>query len=193
MLANGLSVARIFLAPAVVYGLYRDGQGVGPITLALMLVAGSTDFLDGWAARRWGQPSRLGRMLDPLADKLFIGCVCISLVLLRGFPLWLVILQVTRDVAIVGVGTFLLRSRQLVVPASTLGKIATWAMALSMLAHVLSLSAPWDSLSQGVTAVFIVASAGGYARSLVGIVREPSLAIATQSPAVASSCNLPDA
>ena len=89
MLANGLSLSRICLAPVVVYGLYRDGQGVGPITLVLMLVAGVTDLLDGWVARRLGQTSRLGRVLDPLADKLFIGSVCVGLVVLRAFPFWL--------------------------------------------------------------------------------------------------------
>ena len=174
MLANGLSVARICLAPIVIYSLYRDGQGVGRLSLALMLIAGATDLIDGWVARKLGQASRLGRILDPLADKIFIGSVCVGLVVLRAFPAWLLALQATRDLAILSAGFFLLRSRQIVVPASLLGKIATWAMALAMLAHVLSLSAPWDSLSQGVTAVLIVASAGGYARSFVGIVRKPT-------------------
>ena len=70
MLANGLSVARVFLAPAVAYSLYRDGQGLGhlTLTLTLMLAAGATDILDGWAARRLGQTSPLGRVLDPLAE-----------------------------------------------------------------------------------------------------------------------------
>jgi cardiolipin synthase len=180
MLANGLSVARVFLAPAVVYGLYRDGQGIGPTTLMLMLIAGATDFLDGWAARRWGQPSRLGRILDPLADKLFIGSVCISLVWLRGFPAWLVVLQVSRDIVIVSIGMFLLHSRRLVIPASTLGKIATWAMALSMLIHVVSLGAPWNTLSQALTAALIIVSAGGYTRSLVTTKRDSAIADSTQ-------------
>ena len=68
MLAKGLSVARVFLGPAVAYSLYRDGQGLGHLTLTLMLAAGATDILDGWAARRLGQTSPLGRVLDPLAE-----------------------------------------------------------------------------------------------------------------------------
>jgi CDP-diacylglycerol--glycerol-3-phosphate 3-phosphatidyltransferase len=168
MLANGLTMARVFLAPAVAYSLYRDGQGIGHLTLTLMLAAGATDILDGWAARRLGQTSPLGRILDPLADKLFIGCVCVSLVLLRGFPAWLVALQAARDLAIVAVGTFLLRSRRHVVPASLLGKVATWSMGLTLLAHVLRLGEPWAALSQWVTALLIVVSGAGYARKLMG-------------------------
>ena len=114
MLANGLSLARILLAPAVAFSLYRDGQSTGTLTLALMLTGGATDLLDGWVARRLGQTSDLGRVLDPLADKIFIGCICICLVLLQGFPLWLVALQGIRDLAIVGVGVYLVRSRQFV-------------------------------------------------------------------------------
>jgi CDP-diacylglycerol--glycerol-3-phosphate 3-phosphatidyltransferase len=174
MLANGLSMARMFLAPAVAFSLFRDEHGTGQLTLVLMLTAGATDLLDGWTARRLGQTSNLGRILDPLADKVFIGTVCISLVVLRGFPLWLVALQATRDLAIVGFGSFLLRSRHLVVPASMFGKVATWAMAITILGHVLRLEAPWPSLSHGVTALMIVGSGAGYARWLSRIMRAPA-------------------
>jgi cardiolipin synthase len=171
MLANGLSLSRICLAPLVVYGLYRDGQGVGRLTLALMLVAGVSDLLDGWVARRLDQTTRLGRILDPLADKLFIGFVCVGLVALRAFPLWLVLLQATRDLAILSAGSYLLRTRQIVVAASLWGKVATWAMALTMLAHALVLGMPWSLLLQGVTALLIVVSGAGYVRQLRQIVR----------------------
>ena len=173
MIANGLSLARVFLGPAVAYGLYRDVQGIGPLTLALMLAAGATDLLDGWVARKLGQTSRLGRMLDPLADKLFIGCVCISLVFLRGFPAWLVVLQGMRDLIILGVGWFLLRSRGIVVAASLPGKVATWSMALAMLAFVLNVAEVWGMLLQWTTAILIVGSGAGYARQLTAILAHP--------------------
>ena len=171
MLANGLSVARMVLAPAVAFGLYRDTQGVGPLTLALMLSAGITDLLDGWVARRLGQSSELGRILDPLADKVFIGCVCLSLVVLREFPVWLVALQATRDLAIVGAGSFLLRSRRLVISASLFGKVATWAMATTLLGHVLGVETPWSTMLQVLTAALIVGSGAGYALQLRQIMR----------------------
>ncbi len=182
MLANGLSLARILLAPVVALSLYRDGQSTGMLTLALMLAAGATDLLDGWVARRLGQTSDLGRVLDPLADKIFIGCICICLVLLRDFPFWLVALQGARDLAIVGVGSYLLRSRHTVIPASLFGKIATWAMALTILAHVLNVDATWLRLAHVLTALLIVGSGGDYARRLRHILRQLD-----QSPAAAVS------
>jgi len=174
MLANGLSLSRMFLAPAVAFSLFRDGQGAGPLTLALMLTAGATDLLDGWTARRLGQTSNLGRILDPLADKVFIGSVCLFLVVFRGFPVWLVALQATRDLAILGCGSFLLRSRRLVVSASLFGKVATWAMAITILGHALRLESPWSSLSHALTAVLIIGSGAGYARQLSRILRAPA-------------------
>jgi cardiolipin synthase len=171
MLANALSVVRMLLAPAVVWGIWRDGQGISLWTLALMLAAGLTDLLDGWVARRLGQVSRWGRILDPVADKLFVGAVCVGLVLWRGFPLWLLALQAVRDVAILAAGVLLLRRHDVVVPASALGKAATWAMALTILGHVLSVGSPWDHLLQGLTGLLIVTSALGYSRRLLALLR----------------------
>lgn len=204
MIANGLSLARMLLAPIVAFSLYHDGHGASPLTLALMLTAGATDLLDGWAARRLGQTSALGRILDPLADKLFIGSVCVCLVLLRGFPLWLLLLQAVRDVAIVGVGGTLLRSRQLVIGASLGGKVATWVMALTMLGHVLQVGAPWSWLSYGLSAAAIVSSGAGYAWQLRTLLQSdpepqaqpPSASAApagSSAPSAASACNRTEA
>lgn len=194
VIANSLSLARILLAPAVALSLYRDGQGAGALTLALMLTAGATDLLDGWVARRLGQVSRLGRILDPLADKLFIGSVCVCLVILRGFPLWLLMLQAVRDVAIVGIGGALLRSRQLVIAASLFGKIATWVMALTMLGHVLEVGPPWSWLSYELAAALIVCSGAGYAWQLRVLLRDSQPPVADAGlPPAASSSNRTDA
>lgn len=172
MLANSLSMLRILLAPAVAWGLYRDGQGIGPLTLILMLGAGITDFLDGWAARRAGTDSQWGRILDPVADKLFVGAICLSLVLWREFPTWLLALQVGRDAAILLTGVVLLRTRRIVVAASVLGKVATWSMAITILAHVLDASAMWRAISYAITTALIVASSAGYAGTAIRLVRQ---------------------
>lgn len=172
MVANGLSALRILLAPAALASLHRDGQGLGPLSLALLLTAGLTDLLDGIAARRLGQTSRLGRILDPLADKIFIGSLCAGLVLWRAFPLWLLALQAVRDLAIIAGGAFLLRSRRVLVSPSPTGKGATWAMALTILAHALSLEGPLPAGLRVVTAALLLLSALGYGRVLVRRARE---------------------
>lgn len=171
MLPNALSLLRIALVPPVLYSLHRDGDGVSAATLTLFLLAGLTDVLDGLAARSLGQDSRLGRILDPVCDKVFVGCVGLALVLWRGLPLWLMAAQLARDAAILGAGLLLLRRRELVVPASWPGKATTWAMGLVILAFVVGLPAQIkEALTYGA-AVLVLLSSLDYLKILFRILR----------------------
>ena len=173
MLANALSLLRIALAPAVVFSLRDDGAQAGAVTLVLLGLAGATDILDGVVARRLRQASRLGRVLDPVADKIFIASVCAALVAWQSFPAWLLLLQVGRDAAILAAGTFLLRRRQ-VMGASPTGKAATWAMSLTILAYALVPGEPpMAGWLQGVAAGLLLLSSVGYGRRLVTLGRAP--------------------
>ena len=170
MLANSLSLLRILLTPLVVYSLYRDALSpvaTSRLTLALMLAAGATDLLDGVAARRLGQISRLGKMLDPVADKVFVGGVCAALVWWRDFPLWLLAVQVARDLAIVTVGAALLRRRHLVLSASPAGKYATLAMGLTMLSFLFDVSGGVRQALAWITTGLLALSTLGYGRRLL--------------------------
>lgn len=81
---NGLTLFRLAAAPGLVLPYLALPRPVADaVALALFLVAAATDFLDGWLARRLGQESELGRVLDPIADK---ATVCVALLLLTG--LW---------------------------------------------------------------------------------------------------------
>ena len=176
MLANALSLLRIALAPVVVASLRDDGDQAGAITLLVLGVAGATDVLDGIAARRLHQASRLGRILDPVADKVFIASVGAALWAWQAFPAWLLLLQVARDAAILAAGAFLLRRRQ-VMGASSAGKAATWAMSLTILAYALAPGEPpLAAWLQGLTAGLILLSAVGYGRRLRILLREPGTA-----------------
>ncbi|MEE2658096.1 MAG: CDP-alcohol phosphatidyltransferase family protein [Candidatus Latescibacterota bacterium] len=174
MLANGLSFLRILLVPVVLASLHRDGDQASATTLALILLASATDFLDGQAARRLGQVSRAGRILDPLADKVFVGAICAGLVLWRDLPLWLLVAQVVRDLAIVAAGFFLFARRNIVVSASLWGKAATTVVALTILAFVIHLP---QLLKDGLvtcSAGLMAISAVDYGRQFVTILREPA-------------------
>ncbi|MEO0249900.1 MAG: CDP-alcohol phosphatidyltransferase family protein, partial [candidate division WOR-3 bacterium] len=93
-LPNSLTVLRIFLVPLLVVVLLtrvaEDWFGVSQQTLGviLFLAASLTDLLDGWLARRRGQITTLGTLLDPIADKLLISAAFISLVENRLAPAW---------------------------------------------------------------------------------------------------------
>lgn len=172
MLANALSLLRIALAPVVLYSFREDGGQAGLGTLAILGLAGATDLLDGIAARRLDQVSRLGRVLDPVADKILILSVCAALVAWRSFPAWLLLMQLVRDAAILGAGAFLLRRRRVMSP-SLAGKAATWAMFLTILAYMAAPGEPpGSSWLQGITAGLLLLSAMGYARRLIAFLRE---------------------
>ena len=81
---NAVTLARLLLMPVCAYLLASGRYGWG---LVLTAVVGSTDWVDGWLARRYGQVSRLGQLLDPLADRLLIASVAIALVV-RGVLPW---------------------------------------------------------------------------------------------------------
>jgi cardiolipin synthase len=101
--ANQLTLLRMFLIPAFVILVVYNRPGWALITL---IIAGITDGLDGLAARRAGQRTSLGALLDPMADKLLLISTFIVLTvpgtgMVNRFPLWLTILVISRDVVIV--------------------------------------------------------------------------------------------
>ncbi len=169
MWANSLSLLRIALLPFLLYSLWRDGDSTSWPTLGLLLLAGATDAADGYVARRLGQISTLGRILDPVADKLLLGRLGVALVCWRGFPAWLVALLVIRDVAILLAGLLLLRTRGLVISASRLGKYTTACMVLAVLSYVAPAPALVRKTFVWAAAGLILASSIGYARLLYNI------------------------
>lgn len=93
---NALCVGRILAGPALAYGTLTST--ISPeLALAGAATAAATDFLDGYLARRWNQGTILGSYLDPIADKVFVGCVGTALAMKGALPVWLVALLVSRD------------------------------------------------------------------------------------------------
>ncbi len=98
MLPNLICVARILMTAPIVY--YLIG-GEYPVALLLIMIAGFSDGLDGYLARHYGWTSRIGGLLDPLADKLLFVSVFASLTWTGLVPLWLFAVVIVRDVVIV--------------------------------------------------------------------------------------------
>ena len=163
MLANFLSILRVLLIPFLLHFI-AQGPAAQFQTAFLLLIAGATDIGDGWVARRYDQVSRLGKILDPLADKIFLAGLLGGLVLWRDLPLWLLGMLLVRDLGIVLVGGLLLRSQGLVIAANRWGKYTTLCMGLTALSYVLE--AP-TSLRTGLgmaAAALIVVSSLSYAQ-----------------------------
>ena len=102
-LPNALTIARIFLVPVVVTVLLaRDIPSRTLWGASLFLAAALTDLLDGYLARRRGQVTTLGRLLDPIADKLLISSALIALVWRHTAPAWMVVVIIGREFAVSG-------------------------------------------------------------------------------------------
>ena len=98
-LPNLITIARILLVPVVVWAI---AQRQMQIAFLLFLAAGASDAVDGFLAKRLGMASELGAHLDPLADKVLIVSIYVSLGVTDAIPRWIVILVVSRDILIIG-------------------------------------------------------------------------------------------
>jgi CDP-diacylglycerol--glycerol-3-phosphate 3-phosphatidyltransferase len=126
---NLVSLSRIFLTPFVAYFLWKGDMPSTHICALLLILAGITDGLDGYLARKLNQISDLGKTLDPLADKIMAGILVILLILFRDFPVWLAAVIIGRDLLIMIAGLILLQGKKIVVPSNLTGKYAFCAIA----------------------------------------------------------------
>ncbi|HRF09954.1 MAG TPA: CDP-diacylglycerol--glycerol-3-phosphate 3-phosphatidyltransferase [Xanthobacteraceae bacterium] len=137
-LANILTYGRIAAVPAVAACLFGiavldGGLWLRWLALAIYFAAAVTDYLDGWAARTYGQISRLGRMLDPIADKLLVSSCLLMLAAdgtIRGWALWAAIIILCREILVSGLREFLAELR-VSVPVTNLAK---WKTMLQLVA-----------------------------------------------------------
>lgn len=121
-LPNSLTLLRIFLVPVLVTVLLTKKSGHGLlIGTGIFGLAVLTDYLDGYLARRRRQVTRLGTLLDPIADKLLTTAAFIALVDLKAVPAWVVLIIVGREIVVTGLRN-IASSRGVLIPASALGK-----------------------------------------------------------------------
>ncbi|MEM7048881.1 MAG: CDP-diacylglycerol--glycerol-3-phosphate 3-phosphatidyltransferase [Acidobacteriota bacterium] len=121
---NLLSIFRILLVPLLVVVLLTKIDGKEFIGLGVFLLAALTDFLDGFLARRNQQETRLGKLLDPAADKILTSAAFISLVELGVAPAWMVVAIIAREFAVSSLRAFA-ASEGLVIAAGISGKVKT--------------------------------------------------------------------
>lgn len=123
-LPNVLSMARLAGVPLFLWLIL--GPQADAWAVVLLVVAGATDWLDGYLARRLNQISRLGQLLDPIADRLYIVATLIGLLLRDIIPWWLVAILIGRDVVMAVVLWSLKRVGVVGLPVHFIGKAATF-------------------------------------------------------------------
>ncbi len=165
-LPNALSFSRILLIPA--FGWLIVHPGTEALGIALFGLVSATDWVDGWIARRTGRVSELGKVLDPVADRLAIGGGLLALVLRGAFPVWAAALVAARDAVLLAAGAVLLARWGLRIEIRWLGKVATFTLMLAIPAIA------WGALGLPLAAA---ATALGWTGFAVGVVESYAAAV----------------
>lgn len=135
-LATLITLARIFLVPLFMTVLFLKLPYGGWIGAVVFAVAAATDGLDGYLARRRNEVTRLGVLLDPLADKLLISAALVSLVQLGRIGAGLAVVIIGREFAVTGL-RLLAAAEGVVIPASRWGKAKTLAQIVAVVAMLI--------------------------------------------------------
>ncbi len=154
---NILTYGRVVAVPAVAGCLFWPEFGFARwLALAIFIAAGVTDFLDGYLARAWSQQSRIGRMLDPIADKLLVSAVLMMLAAdhtIASYSLAAAIIILCREILVSGLREFLAELK-VSVPVSN---VAKWKTTLQLVALGFLIAGPsGDDVVPGVTVTGLV-------------------------------------
>ena len=179
-LPNKITISRIILIPIFVVMMLIRIEEWGDITILgatmpvthllgaiIFIIAATTDWIDGYYARKLNLVTNMGKFLDPLADKLLVSAALIVLVELQMAPSWIVIIIISREFAVTGLRLVLAGEGE-VVAANMLGKIKTWAQIVAISALLLHniffemFSFPFDELALWVALFFTVWSGLDY-------------------------------
>jgi CDP-diacylglycerol--glycerol-3-phosphate 3-phosphatidyltransferase len=136
-ISNLISLTRLVLTLPMAVALI-DNQFTTSILIGIF--AYITDILDGYLARRLKQVSEFGKIIDPLADKIFLGTVVIILAIQTHLPLWFVLVVILRDLLILAGGLYAKKKIDFVIPANYLGKFTATINSIAVLVAILNLS-----------------------------------------------------
>ena len=151
-LPTWLTVTRIFLVPVVMVVILTKNEHLGVV---VFLAACLTDLLDGYLARKRKQETTLGKLLDPVADKLLMSAAFISLVEVGVAPAWMVVIVVGREFAVTGLRSIAI-SQGVAIGASPWGKYKTASQVVAVVLLLLGPGTLGRFASLGVLALWVV-------------------------------------
>lgn len=165
---NFITLARLIMVPVVVVMMT---QGRWHVAFTLFVIAGISDAVDGFLAKRFGMGSELGAYLDPLADKALIVSIYVTLAVMGAIPFWLLMLVVSRDIMIVSavILSWLMEKPVEIAPIiisklNTTAQISFAALLLGSRAFGVNVEAG-EGVAQLVVAVLTLGSMGAYLAS----------------------------
>ncbi len=141
---NCLSITRILLIPVIVLLILFSTSQNYPFLIGLFFFSILLDFFDGFLARKLSQETEIGKVLDPLADKLMIFCIVLVLIIKADFPLWLALMIFLRDFVILLASVLLMRGNRKVKPSILIGKVTFGVLGVLLLVYLIDLHQGFD-------------------------------------------------
>ena len=152
---NLLSISRILAVPVFIVLMLEPTPLRALLAGIVFSIASVTDWLDGYLARKWGQVTKIGKLLDPIADKILVTSALITLVDIARIPSWIAIVIIGREIAVTGLRA-MAASEGIIMAAENMGKWKVGAQITAVLCLVLDYHLGTDWLSDiGRIAIFI--------------------------------------
>jgi cardiolipin synthase len=139
LLPNLLAIFRILVLPFIFHFLAQDTPAGFVIALILIILAIASDVLDGYAARRLNQVTDLGKILDPVADKLGLAVFVVFIIIHRGFPIWTAGLLFVKDILTLIAGVITVKRKGTVLMSTTWGKLNSWIWVITVMVFIIQL------------------------------------------------------
>ncbi len=168
--SNLLTIARLLMLPAAIHALWDTSNDNRARALTTLGIAMLTDAIDGPIARHRGEVSELGKLLDPIADKLMLDATALVLSLRCKMPWWVTGLLLFRDAGILLGGTLVYRQRDQITVAHPAGKLTTVALTLALLLFIAG-GPRWGKPALYLALIPLLVSMGVYLRSFWRVMR----------------------
>jgi cardiolipin synthase len=139
LLPNLLAIFRILLFPFIFFFLTQDTYSGLIVAVILIALAVASDVLDGYAARRLRQITDLGRILDPLADKLGLGIFVVFIIIYRGFPVWAAGLLFLKDLLTLVAAIAMAKRKGFVLMSNNWGKLNSWIWVFTVVVYIVKI------------------------------------------------------
>ena len=135
-ISNFLSLSRIIILPFFIYFIKNQSYNRSLLFIFFLLFFIATDYLDGFLAKKLNQVTKLGKVLDPVADKISIITISYLISLYRSFPVWAVYIILIRECLILFGSTILIKKKDFIPTSNIIGKASVFLLSLSLLSYL---------------------------------------------------------
>ena len=172
LVPNILTLSRFALLFILAYLISLQDSRYTIYMLIVVATGIATDILDGFLARKLGQVSDLGKVLDPVVDKICTGVLVIFLYAYSDFPLWAVILVLMRDITVLVASIFFLKKARVIATSNVIGRLAALSWGLVILAYIIDWR-PLELPMLWIATAMVLLSAISYGKRFVKLSTHP--------------------